>query len=353
MPTRDETVLPASHIPAHPGGRKHTGIRDSNLIAFIPPLGAAAYPFLLMLFHTLVGPPGSQLTGAAILGATLVLACTFVVPLVSLMVACRPGFRTSMRRLAYASIVAPTLYVFLGVFQALVSSPIPDPWVWCAIWLSVTLWAIRSVSDEPRPYPRSGIGRWRVAHGISAVILCFYVLFHLANHLVGLIGPAEHGAFMDIGRTVYRAAFIEPVLVLALLFQIASGLYLAWQWSAAKHDFFRTFQIASGVYLSVFILGHMNSVFIYARTYLGIPTDWNFAIGAPTGLIHDPWNIRLLPHYALGVFFVLAHLIAGLRVVLNAHGVSRRIANRIWIVGVGGSALIAAAIIAGMCGIRI
>ena len=31
----------------------------------------------------------------------------------------------------------------------------------------------------------------------------------------------------------------------------------------------------------------MNSVFIYARSFLGIPTDWNFAIGAPTGLIHE------------------------------------------------------------------
>ncbi len=30
---------------------------------------------------------------------------------------------------------------------------------------------------------------------------------------------------------------------------------------------------ASGVYLAAFILGHMNSVFVYARMHLGIPTD--------------------------------------------------------------------------------
>lgn len=353
MPTHNETILPAPDVPTHPGGHRHLAIRDSDPVVFIPPLAAAVYPFLLMLFHTLVGSPGSQLTGVNILGAALVLACAFAVPVVGLAVACRPSSRTSMRRLAYASIVAPTLYVFLGVVQALASSPIPDPWVWCAIWLGAALWALRSARDEPDLEPRPGVGRWRVAHGVSAVILCLYVLFHLTNHLVGLVGPAEHGAFMEIGRTVYRAAFIEPVLVLVLLFQIASGLYLAWHWSAAKHDFFRTFQIASGAYLSVFILGHMNSVFIYARTYLGIPTDWNFAIGAPTGLIHDPWNIRLLPHYALGVFFVLAHLVAGLRVVLNAHGASQRTATRFWFAGVGASGLIAAAIIAGMSGVRI
>ena len=58
----------------------------------------------------------------------------------------------------------------------------------------------------------------------------------------------------------------------------------------------------------------MNSVFIFARTYLGIDTGWDFATGAPTGLVKDRWNIRLVPHYRLGVFFVLAHLAAGMRV---------------------------------------
>jgi hypothetical protein len=158
---------------------------------------------------------------------------------------------------------------------------------------------------------------------------------------------------MKIGRVVYRSGVGQPLLVAAMLFQIGTGLYLAWRWSAARHDFQRTFQVASGGYLSLFILGHMNSVFIYARTFLGIPTDWNFAIGAPTGLIHDAWNIRLLPHYALGVFFVLSHLASGLRVVLIAHGVDRHRADRLWIAGAATSAAISAAIMAGMCGVRI
>jgi hypothetical protein len=97
----------------------------------------------------------------------------------------------------------------------------------------------------------------------------------------------------------------------------------------------------------------MNSVFVYARIYLGIPTDWNFAIGGPAGLLHDPWNIRLLPHYGLGVFFILAHMLSGLRVVALAHGLERRSADRLWWLGVAISAVIAAAIIAGMCGVRL
>jgi len=85
----------------------------------------------------------------------------------------------------------------------------------------------------------------------------------------------------------------------------------------------------------------------------GILADWNFAIGAPAGLIHDAWNIRLLPHYALGVFFVLTHLASGLRVVLIAHDVDLRATNRLWGAGVAICAVISAAIIAGMCGVRI
>lgn len=328
-------------------------IRSLDPIVFIPPGMAAGYPFLLMLFHQLVGAPGSKPSSINIAAAAAVLLIAFFVPVVGIAVAGRPFISTSFRRLAYASVVAPTLYVFLGVVQTLIGSPVPDQWVWCAIWLAAAFLAMRMAARDEHADVTPSLGKWRIAHGASAAVLCLYVFFHLANHLAGLKGPAEHAAVMELGRKVYRATFIEPVLVAAFLFQIVSGLYLAWRWSEARHDVFRTFQIASGAYLSVFILGHMNSVFIYARLYLGIPTDWNFAIGAPTGLIHDPWNIRLLPHYALGVFFVLGHLVAGLRVVLNAHGVDRRMVNRSWFVGIAASGVIATAIIAGMCGVRI
>lgn len=101
------------------------------------------------------------------------------------------------------------------------------------------------------------------------------------------------------------------------------------------------------------MIGHMNSVFIYARTVLDIPTDWAFATGAPTGLIHDAWNIRLPPNYLLDMFFVLAHLASGARVVLLAHGMSRAAADRAWTAAAIVSAVIAAAIVAGMCGVSV
>jgi hypothetical protein len=325
---------------------KHVGY-----VALVPAAAAICYPFLLNAFHAVVSTQAVSLPPLAIASATFILVVAFIVPFLGIALACRPTSNPGSRRLAYASVVSPTLYVFLGVGQTLIKSPIPDEVVWCAIWLAIAIWS--QSARDPVAAAVPAVGAWRVVHGVTAVVLSLYVVFHLANHLFGLIGPDAHAAVMKIGRMVYRSAVGEPLLVATMLFQTGTGLFLAWRWSASAHDFQRTYQVASGAYLSVFILGHMNSVFVYARSFLGIPTDWNFAIGAPTGLIHDAWNIRLLPHYALGVFFVLSHLASGLRVVLIAHGVDQRTAGRIWGICIAISAVVASAIIAGMSGVRI
>src|SRR5260221_7582593 len=194
----------------------------------------------------------------------------------------------------------------------------------------------------------------RLAHGISALaIILMFLGMHIPNHLVGLVGPEAHASFMRVVRHIYRAKAIEPVLVGLFLFQVSPGLYLAFRHMAKPMDRFRAFQIASGMYLAFYVLGHMDSVFLFARLFLGIDTDWGFAAGAPSALIKDPWNIRLVPHYALGVFFVLAHLSSGLRVVLLAHGLRRVIADRLMMGGSITAGLVAALIVLAMCGMRI
>jgi hypothetical protein len=325
--------------------------RRLDFQALAPAAAALAYPFLLKAFHAVVGTPAVTPPPSAILGAAVVLAVAFAVPFLGIAVALRPSADPGARRLAYFSVAAPTLYVFLGVVQVLLHSPIPDEIVWCVIWLAIAIWS--QLARNPVGQAVPAVGGWRVVHGLAAAVLALYVLFHIINHLFGLVGPDAHAAVMKIGRVVYRSGVGEPLLVAAMLFQVGTGLYLAWRWSAAPQGFYRTYQVASGAYLSLYIVGHMNSVFVYARGFLRIPTGWNFAIGAPTGLIHDAWNIRLLPHYALGVFFVLSHLTSGLRVVLIAHGVDQRHADRLWGVGVAVSAIVATAIMAGMCGVRI
>lgn len=326
--------------------------RDRDIIGLAPVAGVLIYPFLLDAFHAMVGPVGTEASGFRMAAAAVLLAAAFAVPALGILVASRATpCKPPMRRLAYLSVAAPTLYVFLGVVNAMAKGVYPDELLWCLLWLGLAAWAWfgRSRVDDARP----DVARGRRAHGLVAALVLVYVLFHLSNHLYFLAGTEADMRMMHLGEQVYRAPAVEILLVFAMLFMCVSGAYLAWRWSAAdsQHDFFRTFQIASGVFLLMYIVGHMDSVFIYARLYLGAPTDWRFATGAPAGMIHDAWNIRLLPHYALGAFFALAHATTGLRGILLAHGASRRLAAVIWGGGVALSAVVATAIIIGMCSV--
>ncbi|MEY9624956.1 hypothetical protein [Bradyrhizobium ottawaense] len=215
-----------------------------DYLALTPAAAAVCYPFLLRAFHAVVVTQAATPSPFAITGATLILAMAFVVPFLAFVLACRPDADPVTRRLAYAGVATPTLFVFLGVVQVLIHSPFPDELVWCALWLTIAFWP--QTAGNRAAATRPTVGRWRIVHGITAGVLCLYVAFHLANHLFGLIGPDAHAAVMKIGRVVYRSGVGEPLLVVAMLFQIGTGLFLAWHWSAAPQGFHRTFQVASG-----------------------------------------------------------------------------------------------------------
>jgi hypothetical protein len=317
------------------------------------PVGTAlAYPWALRLFHVAVV---TQPHGAAPAG-WLILA--FALPLSSLLFAWYGGRRAgepapTLRRVAFLALAAPPLFVLTGVVSSLLRSPIRDLWAWSILWLALGAGATIARSGAGSQAAGSTPGRLRVAHGVTALAILMFVTFHLANHLTGLFGPAVHARVMAVGRVVYRSRLVEPMLVVILLFQVASGFRLAWRRSARALDAAKLMQVGSGVYLAAFIVTHLNSAFVSARWVHKIPTDWGWATGAPEGLLRDAWNIRLLPHYALGVFFVIAHLFCGLRTILVAHGVRGSIADRVWAGGLlcagGVSSLIAAA----LCGLRI
>jgi hypothetical protein len=238
-----------------------------------------------------------------------------------------------------------------GVLSSLLQSPIHDLWTWSILWLALGAGAtVASSGEGSQPVTT---GRLRVMHGVSALAILMFVTFHLANHLTGLFGPAMHARVMAMGRVVYRSRLVEPALVAILLFQVVSGFGLAWRWSARPLDAARLMQVGSGAYLAAFILTHLNSAFVSARWAHKIPTDWAWATGAPDGLLMDAWNIRLLPHYALGVFFVIAHLFCGLRTVLLAHGVRRSTTDRVWASGLLCAGGVSFVITAALCGLRI
>ncbi|WP_029081203.1 hypothetical protein [Bradyrhizobium sp. th.b2] len=333
-----------------------------KLRSMIPAAAAIAYPFLLDGFHLAVSPADGPMSfGRLVLAALCLLAAT-AAPLLGLacawwMTTAAPSsFELRARRLAYICIAAPPLFLLAGVGLGLLHIHVSDELVWVAGWLAACLYVLLGSEHERPAKPAAiapSIARWRVTHGVAAAVILLYIAFHLTNHLLGLLGPEVHAAVMKMGRVVYRSSVVEPILVALMLFQVAVGVRLAWRWSALPADPYRVFQIASGVYLAAFIITHLNSAFVSARAVHHIDTNWAWASGAPTGLIHDAWSIRLVPHYALGVFFVLAHLASGLRGILIAHGAATTVANRIWAAGLAAGGLVAIAIMSGLCGVRI
>lgn len=353
------TALEQSSVQPGDVGLANTAV--DKLRRLIPAAGAISYPFWLDAFHFAVSPAGGSLSAARIFGAALCLFAATAMPFLGM--ACA-FWRTSAapssaelraRRLAYVAIGAPPLFVLTGVGLSLLQLHVSDELVWAFGWLAASIYVLLGGEGKSAlSAPVTGsIARWRVVHGVAASIILIYVLFHLTNHLLGLLGPDVHAAVMKMGRQVYRSPVVEPILVALMLFQVMVGVRLAWRWSALPVDAIRVFQVGSGVYLAAFILTHLNSALISARAVHHIETNWAWASGAPVGLIHDAWSIRLVPHYALGVFFVLAHLCSGLRGVLIAHGVGATSVNRIWTAGLAVSALVSVAIMSGLCGVRI
>lgn len=318
-------------------------------LALMPALAAACYPLWLRAAHAVAGPL-----------AALPLLAALAMPLLAFTAwmreARRPAgsaFERRAGRLALLACAAPPLFVWISFLLGVLGRPLHELVAWVGAWAIAAAWVWRGdPAGRARPGPAPDATA-RIVHGLLAALLLAFVVFHLANHLAGLLGPQAHAALMQAGRRLYRMPAVEAMLVVLLLLQLALGAWLAWRWSAKGMDGYRAVQVATGVYVGFFLLTHMNSALVSARLMHGWETDWAWASAAPVGLLRDAWSIRLLPHYALGVFCVLAHLACGLRVVLLAHGRRPGMARRIWWAGLIFAAAVAAAIVAGLCGLRI
>jgi hypothetical protein len=330
------------------------------LLPVIPPTVAISYPFLLALFHVSVTHRG---VAWAALSSFLLLAAIVAPPVAGIYAFWKIGSAVSLsaaairaRGLALISVAAATLYTTLGVVLAIAHNPVSDLIVWPILWVaaSAILRQRRETYTDAQVRMPSLHPRVRFAHGVSAaLIVCIFLTMHLISHLSALWSLEAQHLLMDTFRHIYRAGLVEPTLIGLMFFQMGTGTVLVWQYIGREVDLRRTLQIASGAYLLFYIPGHMNSVFIYARAIVGIPTDWNFATGAPTGLLFDAWNIRLLPHYLLAVFFVATHLVLGARIIALAHHVNVKVSDRLAFAGIAGAASLAVAIMVGMTGVHL
>ena len=302
-----------------------------------PAVAALVYPGLLFaMYHAAqLARSSSGATGLAHgLPLALLLILVFAVPGLALYQAVRLGAAdrrdtdaSGARLVAHLAYASPALFTFLGVLTYMAGVSAAEYAVWIVLWLAAIGYS--SMPAHARlPLVRKAPKWLPVAHGtVAAIVVLGFIAMHLVNHLFGLVSAETHIAVMKVLRSWYRNPFVEPVLVALMLFMVASGFMLVRARLTQVSDFFGSVQTVTGAYLLLFITGHMNSVFVYQRSFVGKDTDFWFASGGPAGLLGDPWSVRLLPHYALGVWSVVTHAACGLRGILLAHGVRKPIAS--------------------------
>jgi hypothetical protein len=150
---------------------------------------------------------------------------------------------------AYFGVGAPALYTFLGGWlDSQKWLPFRGNGVWIVIWSALVMLtilekptAIEGASTRP--------AKLAFAHGVSAALITTFAVFHLNNHLAGVLGGEMHIAVMRHLRLVYRYPVIEVLLGSCVLFQVASGSVLLFRrMRRSSPGWIEILQNASGAY---------------------------------------------------------------------------------------------------------
>ena len=300
-----------------------------------PAISAGLYPSLSQaLSQLLIAAHGSvSADGLALwagVGGSLVLA--FAVMAVSFSVAQKANradsadFRT--RCIAHLSFATPSLFVGFGNTSGFLHLPTIVSIGWPAFWavLAVFLLSPGGIPLRPLRIDAAGYRRLGIAHGISAsAIVILFIAPHLANHSVGIFSGVAHLDFMKSARLEYRNDIVEPLLLVLILFQVASGATLVRRRLRGAGDFTGTLQTMTGVYAGIYLLAHLIAVF--GARYHGTNTDWNWLTNHDRSMLSSLAGLRLIGHYWFGPVAILTHLGCGLRLVLRQHGWAMRSAD--------------------------
>jgi hypothetical protein len=93
-------------------------------------------------------------------------------------------------------------------------------------------------------------------------------------------------------------------LLLCVLFQIVSGIFLIFRAGFFKKSFYEIVQIISGLYLSFFMINHARAVLMARYVWKSDP-DFYFASGVA---VRYPEKLFFIPYYTLSVVSVFAHI---------------------------------------------
>jgi len=198
----------------------------------------------------------------------------------ALLAAVSPALFTAMRRISSNQLTA---WLILTVFAALA--------------------AFVPASDSASA---ASTTKLRHIHASSAIVLATFALAHVFNHSLAIINLGMHTAVLHVLRLVYRQNVGQTILIAAVGVQVCTGLAMVWKYYLRRASPLRNLQLVSGVYLAVFLVTHLITVFTTRQS--GIDTDFGWASHAPAGLLAGLSYVPLLPRYSLAVLAVFVHL---------------------------------------------
>ena len=175
--------------------------------------------------------------------------------------------------------------------------------VWYLLTAFAALAAFVPTSDSVSP---ASTTKFRHIHASSAIVLATFALAHVFNHSLAIISLGTHTAVLHILRLLYRQSVAQTILIAAVGVQVCTGLTMVWKYYLRRATRLRNLQLVSGVYLAVFLVTHLITVFTTRQS--GIDTDFVWASHAPAGLLTGLSYVPLLPRYSLAVLAIFVHL---------------------------------------------
>jgi len=213
----------------------------------------------------------------------------------------RNGFERSRNRLlmhgALLAAVTPPLF---SEMRKISSNPLM---AWYVVAAFAALAAFVPASNSVRTASRT---KFRHIHASSAIVLATFALAHVFNHSLAIISLQTNRAVLNALRLAYRQNVAQTILIAAVAIQVFTGLTMVWKYYLRRATPLRNLQLVSGMYLAVFLVSHLITVFTTRKN--GIDTDFVWASHAPGGLLASLSSVSLLPRYSLAVLAVFVHL---------------------------------------------
>lgn len=145
----------------------------------------------------------------------------------------------------------------------------------------------------------------RNVHRFLGRFLAAFLVLHFLTHLSALFGPDVHVGTLGIFQYVYRNVVVEPLLLVAIVTQVGSGVRLFFQRRhSAQRNIWSRIQLISGLYLAMFFIIHTSAA-LYTRHVGNLETNFWWASGT---LVHPVLKFGFFPYYFLGLIAAFAHV---------------------------------------------